>query len=72
MGDEGSILRNCWLEKKSYEWKDACSKERERYYNRNRLDINAQKELRSNGYNLEEEIINKERDYRGNGRIVEF
>lgn len=36
-----------------------------------KIDISTLKKLRSNGWNLEEEIINRE-IYRGNKRIAEF
>lgn len=59
---EASILKNCWREKEKHKWRDIYSKEREKYYNRNGWGIDVLENLRREGYNMEEELIGRERD----------
>lgn len=60
--EKDSLLRRCWDEKLANGWSDRYSKERERYYNRMGWNMEEIEISRSNGKNLEDEVILREQD----------
>ncbi|XP_011171243.2 uncharacterized protein LOC105203974 [Solenopsis invicta] len=71
-GRAGDIGKECWREKEQYDWKDEYGKERERYYNRNGWGIEAREVREIGEYDLEAELIKREREVQRqweNGRI---
>ena len=59
--EEERWVKICWEEKGNGNWKDAYSKERERYYNRNRWGVEAIDRLVEENRGFEMELMDRDR-----------
>jgi len=62
LGIAGNIAKECWVEKKQYNWRDSYGEEREKYLNRIGWDREREERVNWNREEMEKEIMERERN----------